>query len=130
MCRERNRWRQSHTFLGPAFYYHLRGQNTKLFFPNSIGIGIVSYSDGLINSDSVFYYRPPQRQLGLSIFCSAGVAYRPARWFSVGLNMHAAFHRTRYSFERFDVFGNYVGEISFVENYFYFGPTLGINFHF
>jgi hypothetical protein len=121
-------------FVGPVFYGHWGRHNGKFFFPTKIGIGInadiwrlqENYGDG-----REFY--GDFRGRGLGIFCSAGVAYRPVKWFSVGLNLYVNsinVSGTSTFLYRYSYHDYYYDSLSASWNFFGFTPTLGINFHF
>ena len=69
------------TFYGPVFYGHWGRRNGKFFFPTVLGIGAVRsyYEDNQYGSfsDSV---------ISLGFLASAGVAFRPIKLISIGLN--------------------------------------------
>jgi len=66
-------------FLGPVFYGHWGRRNGKLFFPTYFGFGLASSSSYSYSSD-----------VELGVFTSVGIAFRPVKFLSFGVNLEGA----------------------------------------
>ena len=64
-------------FLGPAFFAHLRPNNSIVFFPARIGLGVQKYQT--YRSEALF-----------GCYVSAGIAFRPLKLMSFGINAEYA----------------------------------------
>ena len=83
-------YKRTISFIGPLFYGHWGRRNGKFFFPTNIGIGFLKIE----NNVSSYGYDDIS---SLGFLWSLGVAYRPTRLISTGLNIEFGgdFNQTR-----------------------------------
>ena len=72
---------KSRYFFGPALYGHFNKHNSKLFFPAIASIGFAQHY-----KPHYTYYYSDEKVNTIGCFLSLGVAYRPIKSLSVGLN--------------------------------------------
>ena len=73
-------------FIGAAFFAHWGRSGAKLFFPAKIGFGIDQHT---------YYHSSTRRyftETGMGGYASAGIAIRPVKWISFGINAEFASH--------------------------------------
>ena len=88
--------------LAPTFFAHWGRNNSKWFFPTKIGVGFdkITYSATNFVTELAFY-------------ASAGIAYRPSKLISFGINV------------------DFASSVEYIdESVDYLGFNIGISFHF
>ena len=70
-------------FLMPAFFANWGRSNSKLFYPTRIGLGIDRYTHNLGGGG-------PFTEFLFAFYVSGGIAYRPAKFISFGVNTEFA----------------------------------------
>jgi len=67
-------------FLMPAFFANWGRSNSKLFYPTRIGLGVDRYTSYLR------FGNKPFTEFLFAFYVSGGIAYRPAKFISFGVN--------------------------------------------